>query len=212
MSISTIQHYELIKAFDESCNGENDTIKILRDMYERSVKTMKGKIKIHIEATGQDAFCKISIWPVMLSNGSSSITIHDACPKIKPFESFSEVYYLGEIREFYFEKERNMLISKDLISREDCKKLCAKINSQLESEEKPMLHNVTVKHEENKVLEQYWVMRGIKQTQNEKKVISEKEIDHVPRHSEIAQLLSDSKADFVSVVQNYRFENELPFC
>ena len=30
------------------------------------------------------------------------------------------------------------------------------------SEEKSMLHNVTVKHEESKVLEKYWLMRAIK--------------------------------------------------
>ena len=81
-----------------------------------------------------------------------------------------------------------------------------------------MLHNVTVKHEESKVLEKYWLMRTIKdgdmygQPPMPKRVISEKELDHEPTPNEIAQFLSDSKADFVSVVQNYRFENELPFC
>lgn len=80
-----------------------------------------------------------------------------------------------------------------------------------------MLHNVTVKHEENKVLEKYWIMRAIKdgdmygQPPTQKRVISERELDHEPTPDEIAQFLSDSKADFVSVVQNYRFENELPF-
>lgn len=87
-----------------------------------------------------------------------------------------------------------------------------------ESEEKSMLHNVTVKHEENKVLEKYWLMRAIKdgdmygQPPTPKRVISEKECTHEPTPNEIAQFLSDSKADFVSVVQNYRFENELLFC
>lgn len=33
--------------------------------------------------------------------------------------------------------------------------------SENESEEKSMLHNVTVKHEENKVLEEYWLMRAV---------------------------------------------------
>ena len=84
-----------------------------------------------------------------------------------------------------------------------------------ESEEKSMLHNVTIKHEENKVLEIYCVMRGIKESDTPfdptKKVIAEKKLDHKPTISEIAQFLSDSKADFVSVVQNYRFESELPF-
>lgn len=78
-----------------------------------------------------------------------------------------------------------------------------------------MLHNVTVKHEESKVLESYYVMRGIKENdmpfEPSKKVIKEQEIGHKPTPNEIAQFLSDSKADFVSVVQNYRFENELSF-
>lgn len=90
--------------------------------------------------------------------------------------------------------------------------------SENESEEKSMLHNVTVKHEENKVLEKYWLMRTIKdgdmygQPPTSKRVIAEKECTNEPTPNEIAQFLSDSKADFVSVVQNYRFENKLPFC
>lgn len=86
------------------------------------------------------------------------------------------------------------------------------------SEGKSMLHNVTVKHEENKVLEKYWIMRAIKdgdmygEPPTQKRVISEKECTNEPTPNEIAQFLSDSQADFVSVVQNYRFENELPFC
>lgn len=55
-----------------------------------------------------------------------------------------------------------------------------------------MLHNVTVKHEKRKVLE--------------------KECTHEPTTNEIAQFLYESKTDFVSVISNYRFENELPFC
>lgn len=93
------------------------------------------------------------------------------------------------------------------------------IKKYQEREEKSMLHNVTVKHEENKVLEKYWFMRAIKDGDmygypqpTPKIVISEKECTHEPTPNEIAQFLSDSKADFVSVVQNYRFENELPFC
>lgn len=37
------------------------------------------------------------------------------------------------------------------------------------------------------------------------------ELDHEPTPQEIAQFLYESHADFVSVVQNYRFESELPF-
>lgn len=83
-----------------------------------------------------------------------------------------------------------------------------------ESEEKSMLHNVTVKHEENKALEEIWVMRAGKAGDSfgiARVVIDERELDHKPTPQEIAQFLSDSKADFASVVQNYRFAGELPF-
>lgn len=95
-----------------------------------------------------------------------------------------------------------------------------------EIEGKSMLHNVTVKYEENKVLEKYWEMVAKKEcevaefnmktgksTPMKKQIedIKREESDHEPTPQEIAQFLSDSKADFVSVVQSYRFENELPF-
>lgn len=98
--------------------------------------------------------------------------------------------------------------------------------SENESEEKSMLHNVTIKHEENKVLEWVWVMIAMRNSKlaeydpktritkdlgEESRVMDKKELSHAPTLDEIAQFLSDSKADFVSVVQNYRFENELPF-
>ena len=79
-----------------------------------------------------------------------------------------------------------------------------------------MLHNVTVKHEENKVLEKYWLMRAEKKEGKYpipySESFKEQELDHEPTPNEIAQFLSDSGADFVSVVQNYRFASELPFC
>ena len=80
-----------------------------------------------------------------------------------------------------------------------------------------MLHNVTVKCEENKVLEKYWLLRAVKdgdmygQPPTPKRVISEKECTHEPMPNEIAQFLSDSKADFVSLAQNYRFEMSCRF-
>lgn len=87
--------------------------------------------------------------------------------------------------------------------------------SENESEEKSMLHNVTVKHEENKALEKYWLMRAEKKEGKYpipySESFKEKELDHEPTLDEIAQFLYESHADFVSVVQNYRFESELPF-
>ena len=90
-----------------------------------------------------------------------------------------------------------------------------------------MLHNVTVKHEENKVLEEegttmlaikkewegslLYTTNGVKKEETNR-IIDTRELDHKPKPDEIAQFLSDTGADFVSVVQNYRFENELPFC
>lgn len=74
-----------------------------------------------------------------------------------------------------------------------------------------MLHNVTVK--EDKVLEEYWCIRAIKEDlNNTKKVVGEMKCTSKPTLNEIAAFLKNSGADFVSVVQNYRFENELPFC
>lgn len=97
--------------------------------------------------------------------------------------------------------------------------------SENESEGKSMLNNVTVKHEENKVLEEFWIMQAIKKDfqcdcmitcagifmGKGDKLLEEKELNHEPTPDEIAQFLFDAKADFVSVAQNYRFENGLPF-
>lgn len=88
------------------------------------------------------------------------------------------------------------------------------LNELEESGEKSMLYNVTVKHEENKVLAKCWEMEAAKLNYNTcafpsmpvRCVRDRKYIDHEPTPEEIAQFLSDNKADFVSVVQNYRFE------
>ena len=65
---------------------------------------------------------------------------------------------------------------------------------------------------EDKILEEYWCMRGITRTNNTLSVCKEKELPNKPELEEIAQFLSDSNADFVSVEHNYRFEPDLPFC
>ncbi len=84
-----------------------------------------------------------------------------------------------------------------------------------ESKGKSMLHNVTVKHEENKVLEEFWVMKAVNDIEivpgKKRQEWQDRELNHEPTPQEIAQFLSDSKVDFVSVAQNYRFANELPF-
>lgn len=83
-----------------------------------------------------------------------------------------------------------------------------------ESEDKPMLHKVTVTKTEEKVLEEYYVMRGIRiiPCTNAKEVIKEEESNAQPTLQDIAQFLTNSGADFVSVEHNYRFEPDLPFC
>lgn len=75
-----------------------------------------------------------------------------------------------------------------------------------------MTYNVQITKTENKTLEEYWLMRGVKNKHGEKKVILEREFEHYPEKYEIAQFLVDSGADFVSVEHNFRIEPELPFC
>lgn len=106
--------------------------------------------------------------------------------------------------------------------QKDVEEEILRLRKLFESEEKSMLHNVTVRKSEKKKLEEFWIMRAVheirtcdSETKREKinfHVIEDVESDHEPTPQEIAQFLSDSKADFVSLVQNYRFENELPFC
>lgn len=78
-----------------------------------------------------------------------------------------------------------------------------------------MLHNVTVKHEENKLLEEFWVMRAVNDIEivpgKKRQEWQDRELNHEPAQDEIAQFLYESHADFVSVVKNYRFAGELPF-
>ena len=83
-----------------------------------------------------------------------------------------------------------------------------------------MQHNVTITTEENRVIEEYWIISSKKnsiisnrKSMSETEKIAgykcnsscEKELDHNPTLQEIAQFLSETKADFVSVEHNYRF-------
>lgn len=84
-----------------------------------------------------------------------------------------------------------------------------------ESEDKTMTHEVEITTIENRVIEEYWVMRAVKENAivkgTAKQVFKEQELTHNQTLQEIAQFLSESKADFVSVEHNYRF-SDLPFC
>lgn len=70
-----------------------------------------------------------------------------------------------------------------------------------------MTHTVTIKKTEKRVIEEYWLMRGIRinSATNAKEVIKERESKKQPTLEQIAQFLSESQADFASVVANYRF-------
>lgn len=170
------------------------------------------RVIIYISATKQTTTAKWHLEGVYPSDLWIAV-LHDIAD-LKPFlgESKVRIRFRDRTREavFYFWNEKLIQVGQNELDFWMKK-------SENESEEKSMLHNVTVKHEENKVLEKYWLMRAIKdgdmygQPLTPKIVISEKELDSEPTPDEIAQFLSDSKADFVSVVQNYRFASELPF-
>lgn len=72
-----------------------------------------------------------------------------------------------------------------------------------------MLHNVTVKVEENKVLETYWTIRGC--NKSDSLLRPYRELDHEPTSEEIAQFIHSNKVDYAFVEKDYRFENELQF-
>ena len=64
---------------------------------------------------------------------------------------------------------------------------------------------ITVVKEEKKELEKYYVIRAIKDTVVKKEVVAEKICDHIPTDEEVGLFLYETKADFCSVVMNYRF-------
>lgn len=74
-----------------------------------------------------------------------------------------------------------------------------------------MVHEVNLPREV--YVEEYYVLRGISDSGVCKKVIKEKEFQSKPTIEQIALFLEESKADFVSVETNYRFDKleGLPF-
>ena len=88
-----------------------------------------------------------------------------------------------------------------------------------------MQHNVTMTKKESRVIEEWQTMeakRYLHKYHNRKTgkdvyvdgeylVVGKKDINKEPTLQEIAQFLSETKADFVSVEHNYRFV-DLPFC
>lgn len=66
-----------------------------------------------------------------------------------------------------------------------------------------MIHEVNVT--QKRALEEYYLLRGIRNNGNKKEVIKEKEFQDKPTLDDIATFLNDSRADFVSLETNYRF-------
>lgn len=164
------------------------------------------RVIIYISATKQTTTAKWHLEGMYPSD--LWVAVLDDITDLKPFPMFSKVSvtFMDRVIEAEFYCGNGTLIQKD------CSKLDFWIGKQnKESEEKSMLHNVTVI--EDKVLEEYWCVRAIKTDfNNAKKVVGEMEYTSKPTLNEIAAFLKNSGGDFVSVVQNYRFENELPFC
>lgn len=78
-----------------------------------------------------------------------------------------------------------------------------------------MTHKVTITTKEEKTVEEYWILHGVYALDKHLLQMSgrtePKEYSREPTIEEIAQFLSDSHADFVTVNHNYRFASELPF-
>lgn len=76
-------------------------------------------------------------------------------------------------------------------------------------------YNVKVGKLEKKILEEFWLIRALKNSNvpfdQSKEIIKEVELEKEPSTQEIAQFLFETGADFVSVIKNYRFEVDLQF-
>lgn len=163
------------------------------------------RVIIYISATKQTTTAKWHLEGVYPSDLWIAV-LHDISD-LKPFsgESKVSIRFRDRTREavFYFGNGKLIQVGQNKLDFWFKK-------SEKESEEKSMLHNVTVR--EDKILEEYYVIRAIKEEFNGvKKVVGEMQCTNKPTLNEIAAFLKNSGGDFVSVVQNYRFESELPF-
>lgn len=62
----------------------------------------------------------------------------------------------------------------------------------------------TVEVKQTVELDSFWVLRGIKDTGSDKKVVAELRMKESPSHEDIAQFLIDNpKANFCSVTHNF---------
>ena len=164
------------------------------------------RVIIYISATKQTTTAKWHLEGIYPSDLWVAV-LHDITD-LKPFsgESKVSIRFRDRTREtvFYFGNGKLIQVGQNKLDFWIKK-------SEKESEGKSMLHNATVS--EDKVLEEYWCIRSIKEDfNNAKKVVGEMKCTNKPTLNEIETFLKNSGGDFVSVVQNYRFENELPFC
>lgn len=166
---------------------------------------MAGRIKIHIVETEQDTTGEIEFHSV-IGTIDQMVAIIKNVYDLKRFNLFSKVKFMGIEEDFYCSSE-NELVSYD---SKPFSYWTRKIEN--ESEENTMLHKVTITKPEEKELEEYWLMRAIKENPETKSktVVKEFECTKEPTLEEIALFLANSGGNFVSVEHNYRFA-DLPF-
>lgn len=169
-------------------------------------------VKIHIYATNQDTTAIWRLEGVGIAINTGWVCILGDIKGLKMFSQCSKVrieFNDGRRKEavfYYHSCDRLVQIDSnalDFWTRKDNK----------ESEDKSMLHNVTVTKTEEKVLEEYWTIKAIRNLIPPTNVLHvTKEYKKEPILEDIAQFLSDTNAKSATVEHNYRFEPDLPFC
>lgn len=181
---------------------------------------MSDRVKIYIEKSKQCATAIIEFHDFPICGKHHRSVLLKDIKDLKAFNMPTSVKLLDIEADFYIQNLDTLICYDTAVF--DC--LFNKLNK--ESKVNPMTHTVTIKKTEKRVIEEYWLMRGIKKDFQADcmiscsgifmgkgdKILEEKESKTEPTLEQIAQFLSDSNADFVSVEHNYRFEPDLPFC
>lgn len=170
---------------------------------------MDKRVLIYINATKQTT---TAVWKLeSIGTTDNWVAILFDIPDLKPFARFSNVsikFHDRERKAAFYCANDSRLVQKGCCNLDFWVK-----ESNKESEDETMHHNLTITKEENKVIEEYWCIRAVKENYvtNAKSVIGEMKCDKEPTLNEIAAFLDNMQADFVSVEHNYRFA-DLPFC
>lgn len=172
---------------------------------------MSERVKIYIHATGQETTGRWRLEHIEYSNSNFliNLAVLDEIPDLKEFPMFSNVtiFFKDGTRETEFYCGAGKLIEKE------GKEFSFWFGSSEESEKTTMKHKVTITTNKEKTVEEFWIMKTsrLMDVLNSKisYVHTEKELNHKPTIEEIAQFLSDSQADFVTVSHNYRFAKEI---